>query len=66
MQIWFFERELIAEAERLCEASRNKAASEPDNLLAKATLASIQSQLDALRRQHLQTKMEQEQVSVEA
>lgn len=43
--------ELIAEAEQLCEAARNKAASEPNNLLAKATLASIQAQLDALRSQ---------------
>lgn len=50
--------ELIAEAEQLCEAARNKAASEPNNLLAKATLASIQAQLDDLRRQNLQVRME--------
>ena len=56
--------ELIGEAEQLWESARNKAASEPDNLLAKATLASIQAQLDALRSQLRQAKGEQAPVEV--
>ena len=48
--------ELIAAAERLLASTQAKAASEPDNLLAKLTLASTQAQLDDLRRQHRQAK----------
>ena len=47
---------LVADAEKLLASAQAKAASEPENLLAKMTLASTRAQLDDLRQQLRQAK----------